>query len=69
MARFKVGDKVVGNDNANREYGITTTGWKGIVKEVREDGICRIEGRDGSEKSLSGQGYRVHERYFSKVNE
>lgn len=36
MAKFKVGDKVVGNEKANR-YGITDQGWVGYVVHVSDD--------------------------------
>lgn len=36
MAKFKVGDKVVGNEKANR-YGITDQGWIGYVVHVGDD--------------------------------
>ncbi len=36
MAKFKVGDKVVGNEKANR-YGITDQGWIGYVVYVGDD--------------------------------
>lgn len=31
MPRFEPGDKVIGNDKAAR-YGVTTTGWEGVVR-------------------------------------
>lgn len=34
--KFKVGDKVIGNDLADENYGITCKGYKGTVKEVRD---------------------------------
>lgn len=32
--KFKVGDKVVGNDQADRNYSITKKGWVGVVKNI-----------------------------------
>ena len=36
MARFNVGDRVVGNVNANK-YGITRCGWRGKVVKLETD--------------------------------
>ena len=51
MAKFKVGDKVVGNEKANR-YGITDQGWVGYVVHVSGDDKIGVweeieEGIDG----------------------
>ncbi len=32
--RFRVGDIVIGNAQANARYSITTKGWKGVVIEI-----------------------------------
>lgn len=32
--RFKVGDIIIGNAQANARYSITTKGWKGVVTQV-----------------------------------
>ena len=37
MAKFKVGDIVIGNEKANIEYGITKQGWKGRVIAAHTD--------------------------------
>lgn len=37
--KFKVGDKIVGNDKADKRYSITRKGWRGIVTEVSSDGF------------------------------
>ena len=33
--KFKVGDKVIGNSKA-KIYGYTTTGWVGVVTEIKQ---------------------------------
>lgn len=40
--KFKVGDKVIGNDLADEYYGITCKGYKGIVTDVLEDGKIKV---------------------------
>jgi hypothetical protein len=35
--KFKVGDRVRGNEKANKKYSHTVQGWEGVVKEVYED--------------------------------
>jgi hypothetical protein len=32
--RFKAGDEVIGNAQANARYSITCKGWKGVVTKV-----------------------------------
>ena len=39
--RFKVGDRVMGNEKA-RGYGITKTGWVGYVTEIKDDGCISV---------------------------
>jgi hypothetical protein len=43
--KFKVGDKIVGNEKANR-YEITRQGWKGVVTEVLKEPIKNMGGAD-----------------------
>ena len=38
MAKFKVGDFVIANEQADLHYSITRGSWVGIVKEVRSNG-------------------------------
>lgn len=57
-SRFKVGDKVVAKKNA--PYSITTDGWKGIVKEIYNDGKILVKG-DGF---IGTFGVSVEEKYF-----
>lgn len=50
MARFNVGDRVVGNVHANK-YGVTRCGWRGKVVKVDLDRRCssadiQVEGKD-----------------------
>lgn len=32
--KFKVGDTIIGNAQANARYSITTKGWKGVVIKI-----------------------------------
>lgn len=41
--KFKVGDKVIGNDKAERFHNITNKGWIGEVSGVYSDGIIRVK--------------------------
>ena len=34
MAKFKIGDEVIMNDNADKKYRYTTKGFKGVVTEI-----------------------------------
>lgn len=40
--KFKVGDKVIGNDLADEYYGITCKGYKGIVRDVLNNGKIKV---------------------------
>lgn len=40
--KFKVGDKVIGNDLADEYYGITCKGYKGIVTDVLNNGKIKV---------------------------
>lgn len=33
-SKFKIGDKVIGNEDADINYGITKKGWKGVVIDI-----------------------------------
>ena len=35
--KFSVGDIIIGNEKADRNYGTTKTGWKGVVTKVEDD--------------------------------
>ena len=52
MAKFKVGDFVISNDQANLQYSITRDSWVGIVKEVRSDGGIDVVPLDDPDQSL-----------------
>jgi hypothetical protein len=43
--KFKVGDRVIGNEKADGRYAITRKGWCGVVTEVNGDRI-RVKGPD-----------------------
>ncbi len=40
--KFKIGDKVIGNDLADEYYGITCKGYKGIVRDVLNNGKIKV---------------------------
>lgn len=40
--KFKIGDKVIGNDLADEYYAVTRKGYKGIVTDVLEDGNIKV---------------------------
>lgn len=46
MAKFKIGDCVIGNKEAKR-YGVTGTGWIGYVVAVHENGEIRVKRKGG----------------------
>lgn len=41
MTKFKVGDEVIGNDNASK-YTITNRGWKGVVTAVHSESCIDV---------------------------
>lgn len=47
MARFRVGDMVVGNRLANRQYTVTCEGYTARVLRTLENGVIEIENHDG----------------------
>lgn len=40
--KFKIGDKVIGNDLADENYGITCKGYNGIVTDVLNNGKIKV---------------------------
>lgn len=40
--KFKIGDKVIGNDLADEDYSITRKGYKGIVTDVLNNGKIKV---------------------------
>lgn len=40
--KFRIGDEVIGNELANKYYGITTKGWRGIVDGILDDGRISV---------------------------
>lgn len=48
MAKFKVGDKVIGNKKADEYYNITCCGWAGYVCGVQGPYIFVSKSEDGS---------------------
>lgn len=62
MAKFKVGDIVVGNARADKNYGITTKGWRGEVEAIQADEIhFSVQGLDESSR---GTFRRLNMDYF-----
>lgn len=60
MHKFKVGDWVIGNKEANAHYCVTAEGWVGKVVHVSDDGSkMRI-----TNKSSDPHGYSVTSEYF-----
>lgn len=41
--KFKVGDKVIGNDLADENYAVTRKGYVGTVKEVRDGRTIKVD--------------------------
>lgn len=66
MAKFKVGDQVVGNAKANDYYDITREGWKGFVRKVYKNNEIRVA---STPKSDVYDGYLVYEECFDLVKE
>lgn len=64
MAKFKVGDTIVGNSLADKKYCITRTGWKGKVIMISAVystiGVETLEG----ERSI----YTVDDSHFDLVS-
>lgn len=61
MSKFKIGDKVVGNDGADK-YAITKKGWVGTVKRYYNDGCIAVESLDHKYT------YTAREDYFDKLD-
>jgi hypothetical protein len=71
--KFKVGDKIIGNENANRRYGVTREGWIGEVTEILSEpekgGGCDegltvtfvAKGKDGVHYWLSDDAFDLYE--------
>ena len=56
--KFKIGDRVIGNDGADKAYSITVKGWRGIVVQLCDNGMMRVE------SAVNGIEYRVDEKHF-----
>ena len=59
--KFKVGDKVIGNKEANLHYGITKEGWIGEVTKTYDNGNINVRGKDRFDNFAD---YEVGEKYF-----
>ena len=62
MAKFSVGDIVVGNSRASNHYSITRTGWVGTVRDISENNI-QVFSQDGV------CNYWVEAEYFDLVEQ
>ena len=65
-SKFKVGDKVIGNEKASKEYSNTIEGWIGTIVRVRKDGKIDVNGKGllGSEcvfDSLNAECFDLYE--------
>ena len=69
--KFKIGDKVVGNEASNEEYCITCKerGFIGEVIAVDEEGGIRVKVLSVDNKICIGTKYWVEPEYFEKVRE
>ena len=62
MAKFSVGDVVVGNSRASNHYSITQTGWVGTVRDVSGNNIHVFSQNDAGN-------YWVEAEYFDLVEQ
>lgn len=61
MAKFKVGDMVIGNELASKEYVTTVKGWKGkVVGCIREDLII-VRGDENFEWTVKSACFDLYE--------
>lgn len=69
--KFKIGDKVVGNEASNEEYGLTCKerGFIGEVIAMNEEGDIRVKILSVDDSSCIGEKYWVEPEYFEKVGE
>lgn len=61
MAKFKVGDFVIANEQADLHYSITRDGWVGIVKSVYSNGTIDVVPADDPNRPAS---FEVCSDYF-----
>lgn len=61
MPKFKVGDQIIGNSEASEHYGVTCTGWKGFVIEVRSETVITVAATKNSSQ------YDVSACYFDLI--
>lgn len=59
-AKFKVGDRVIGNDQADKHYGITTQGWIGTVKEVFDNERISVQGSAGDTYTVQAECFDLY---------
>lgn len=63
MAKFKVGDEIVGNAAATDRYSTTIKGWRGKVVSLIE--VSLIEDAHTSQRDIVVTGnFGVHSKYF-----
>ena len=75
MAKFKIGDEVIMNDNADKKYRYTTKGFKGFVTEINDKTVviddlwvvdiddCDLYGEPKSETKKSDDGVNHPSHY------
>ena len=59
--KFKIGDKVIGNIEANSHYGVTREGWIGEVHRVFDNGDIEVYGDSNFGYKTN---YTVDSKYF-----
>lgn len=69
--KFKIGDKVVGNEASNEEYCFTCKerGFIGEVIAMDEEGYIRVKVLSTNNNICIGRKYWVEPEYFEKVEE
>lgn len=69
--KFKIGDKVVGNEASNEEYSLTCKerGFIGEVIAMNEEGDIKVKLLSVDDSSFIGEKYWVEPEYFEKVRE
>ena len=60
-AKFKVGDKIIGNEKSSDHYSITTEGWIGTVTHICDDGMIMVRGKG---RVIADGTYAVDAEYF-----
>lgn len=59
--KFKVGDKVIGNAKADKRYGLTKTGWIGVVTAIKSPKVFSATGNGGKFGTLECEYFDLYE--------